>query len=57
MSPATLQGVKTPVALFFSDVVQKPYYDDDDIPSADTDSDEDIVIHRTDREWKQIPTN
>lgn len=41
----------------FSDVVQKPYYDDDDLPSADTDSDEDIVIHRTDREWKQIPTN
>lgn len=36
------------------DVAHKPYYDDEEIPQSETDSDEDIVIHRSDREWKQI---
>ncbi|XP_045539218.1 carboxypeptidase D [Papilio machaon] len=36
------------------DLLQKPYYDDDDIPPSETDSEDEIVLLRSDREWKPV---
>ncbi|XP_075984216.1 carboxypeptidase D-like isoform X2 [Anticarsia gemmatalis] len=36
------------------DIIRKPYYDNEDLPVSETDSEEDIVLLRSDREWKQV---
>ncbi|CAH2052750.1 unnamed protein product, partial [Iphiclides podalirius] len=36
------------------DLLQKPYYDDDEMPPSDTDSEDEIVLLRSDREWKPL---
>ncbi|CAK1541831.1 unnamed protein product [Leptosia nina] len=36
------------------DIVRKPYYDEEDIPPSDTDSEDEVVILRSDSEWKTI---
>lgn len=36
------------------DVVRKPYFDEEDLPLTETDSEEDIVLLRSDKEWKQV---
>ncbi|VVC87334.1 unnamed protein product [Leptidea sinapis] len=36
------------------DIVRTPYYDDEDIPPSDTDSEEEVVILRSDAEWKPM---
>ncbi|CAG5047116.1 unnamed protein product [Parnassius apollo] len=39
------------------DLLQKPYYDDDDVPPSETDSEDEIVLLRSDREWKAVDQN
>ncbi|XP_053616967.1 carboxypeptidase D isoform X2 [Plodia interpunctella] len=34
------------------EIVRKPYYDDEEIPPSETDSEEEIVLLRNDREWR-----
>ncbi|XP_061382022.1 carboxypeptidase D-like isoform X2 [Danaus plexippus] len=34
------------------DVIRRPYYDEEELPPSDTDSEDDIVLLRTDRDWK-----
>ncbi|XP_072934189.1 carboxypeptidase D isoform X2 [Epargyreus clarus] len=36
------------------DIVKQPYYDDEVIPPSETDSEDEIVLLRSDREWKQV---
>ncbi|XP_048482113.1 carboxypeptidase D [Plutella xylostella] len=36
-----------------ADIVRKPYFDEEDIPPSETDSEDDIVLLRNDREWRQ----
>ncbi|XP_063896391.1 carboxypeptidase D [Helicoverpa armigera] len=36
------------------DIVRKPYFDEEDLPPSETDSEEEIVLLRNDREWKQV---
>ncbi|CAH2093466.1 unnamed protein product [Euphydryas editha] len=36
------------------DIVRKPYYDEEDIPPSETDSEEDIVLLRSEGEWKPL---
>ncbi|XP_068623289.1 carboxypeptidase D isoform X2 [Battus philenor] len=36
------------------DLLEKPYYDDEDIPPSETDSEDEIVLLRSDREWRPI---
>uniref|UniRef100_A0A2H1W0K7 SFRICE_037234 n=1 Tax=Spodoptera frugiperda TaxID=7108 RepID=A0A2H1W0K7_SPOFR len=35
------------------DIVRKPYFDEEDLPPSETDSEEEIVLLRSDRDWKQ----
>ncbi|CAH0595249.1 unnamed protein product [Chrysodeixis includens] len=35
------------------DIVRKPYFDEEELPPSETDSEEEIVLLRSDREWKQ----
>ncbi|CAH0713504.1 unnamed protein product, partial [Brenthis ino] len=39
------------------DIVKKPYYDEDDLPPSETDSEEDIVLLSTDKNWVQTEQN
>ncbi|XP_060806567.1 carboxypeptidase D isoform X1 [Amyelois transitella] len=34
------------------EIVRKPYYDEEEIPPSETDSEEEIVLLRSDREWR-----
>ncbi|CAH0402906.1 unnamed protein product [Chilo suppressalis] len=34
------------------EIVKKPYYDEEEIPPSETDSEDEIVLLRSDREWK-----
>ncbi|KAG7303225.1 hypothetical protein JYU34_011690 [Plutella xylostella] len=36
-----------------ADIVRKPYFDEEEIPPSETDSEDDIVLLRNDREWRQ----
>ncbi|XP_047538492.1 carboxypeptidase D-like isoform X1 [Vanessa atalanta] len=36
------------------DIVRKPYYDEEDLPPSETDSEEDIVLLRSEREWRPV---
>lgn len=41
----------------FTDVVRKPYYDEEELPPSETDSEDEIVLLRSDREWKPVDVN
>lgn len=36
------------------EIIRKPYYDVEDLPPSETDSEEEIVLLRSDREWKPV---
>lgn len=38
--------------LFAENSLKRPYYDDDEIPASETDSDDDIVLMNASREWR-----
>lgn len=41
----------------FTDIVSKPYYDEEEIPPSETDSEDEIVLLRSDKEWKPVVVN
>lgn len=38
----------------FPEIVSKPYFDDEDLPASETDSEDEVVLMRTDRDWKAV---
>ncbi|XP_049879390.1 carboxypeptidase D isoform X2 [Pectinophora gossypiella] len=36
------------------EIVRKPYYDEEDLPPSETDSEDEIVLLRSDRDWKTV---
>ncbi|KAJ8712882.1 hypothetical protein PYW08_008186 [Mythimna loreyi] len=45
---------KRPLCDDTADIIRKPYFDEEEIPPSETDSEEEIVLLRSDREWKQV---
>ncbi|KAL0868000.1 hypothetical protein ABMA27_008658 [Loxostege sticticalis] len=37
------------------EIVRKPYYDEEEIPPSETDSEDEVVLLRSDRDWKTVP--
>ncbi|KAH9640540.1 hypothetical protein HF086_001589 [Spodoptera exigua] len=46
-------GMPRLVFVMLADIVRKPYFDEEDLPPSETDSEEEIVLLRSDRDWKQ----
>ncbi|XP_026313538.1 carboxypeptidase D isoform X2 [Hyposmocoma kahamanoa] len=48
---------KRPLCEDIQDVVRKPYYDEEELPPSETDSEDEIVLLRSDKEWKPVDVN
>lgn len=42
------------IFFFFSEIVGKPFYDEEDLPPSDTDSEDEVVLLKSDRDWRPV---
>lgn len=47
-------SLRITITFYFTEIVRKPYFDEEEIAPSETDSEEDIVLLRSNRDWKTV---